>query len=734
MTVSRIQTNFGVMRVTLVAVLVSIVVLSAGADATGLLQDMSSFRMMGSRADGTAGEKLASDYIVDRLDELGIPFERQSMTNLERGHSFSDNIVADIPGTLPGLFILAAPIDNGSYAVSLLLELASQLVIQPPNHSIRLLFLGAERGPTQFHPYGSRSAIENTEADTQTFTLYLDSEQVPRFWRMRVGGNRIVAPYWFVKVAGNVFGSEFLSFRLRGTDVQVARLGLQGDTGPLTAWIESGIPTILLEGFGSVSGTEQTRNILKILGAIRTLDQRIAGIPDFNERNYVFFRPVQGMMPRGVPELTIVSIFLIVVTGVLVVLLLQARDVRLNFKRFSGYWWTWPLLLIMVFLFLFLSTLVIEETTLIADFPDIWIHAPGIFIFFKLTMAGSISLIFLLLMRGLPLPRSPHYYSYAAVGSSMLSLLVITSFDVTLTAYPLWTLINLILFTATRKEHRKAIFLTSSVLPYVIGLVVIVSEPYRTIIRSLIFSRIAGNIVITLLLLPLIFAFTSMSYWRHHYHRTRKSILTPVTTITLSLSALVTLVWILGLTPYNAENPQPVMLTDTINLNDRSRRLELESPRPVGDATLTLGSVNYPLENIGRNAEVRTTLSSIPLEVDKSSRTFLGRRTETVRIVGEKNPQSLTLRLHSNRPFTLHEASQPFDMNPAGTNAEIYVGLNPPLPFELRFTVNANAELVLDTEIRWDNPENPPGIVRADLKAETSRVARLETALDPNGN
>ncbi len=295
-------------------------------------------------------------------------------------------------------------------------------------------------------------------------------------------------------------------------------------------------------------------------------------------------------------------------------------------------------------------------------------------------------------------------------------------------------MINLILFTATRREHRKALFLGSSVFPYLIGLVVIISEPYRTVIKSLIFSRIAGNLTVTLLLLPLIFAFSSMSYWRHHYHGTRKSILTPVATITLSLSALLTLIWILSLSPYNNENPQPVRLTDIINLNDGSRRLELESPKPVGSATLTLDRVDYPLDNIGRRAEVRTSLIHVPLEVEKSSRTFLGRRTVIVTISGEKNPQSMALRLYSNRPFTLHEASQPFDMNPAGTSAELYVGLNPPFPFELRFTVNANADLLLDTEVRWDDPQNPPGIIRANLKAQASRVAQLETALNSNAN
>ncbi len=416
------------MRFIFAAVFLTLLVFSATADTTGLFQDMAVFHAMGTRADGTTSEDLASDYIAKRLEELSIVYRRQSLTTLERGHSFSENIIADIPGTSRGVFVLAAAVDNGAFTTSLLLELAARLAVHPPNHSIRLLFLGAERGPTQFHPYGSRAAIEEMLSDEPIFALYLDSEQVPRIWRMRVGGNRIVAPYWLVNETSRVFNSEFLPFRLRGTDVQVARLGLQGDAGPLAAWLESGIPTILLEGSGSITGTDRIQNSSSILDAIRTLDQRIERIPDFNERNYVFFRPIQGMVPRGVPEIIIVTVFLIVVTLVLVVLLLQARDVRLNIKRFSAYWWTWPLVFIMVFLFLFLSTLIIEETTLIADFPEIWIHAPGIFIFFKLAMTAAFSLIFLLLMRGLPLPRSPHYYSYAAVGSSMLSLMVVTAF------------------------------------------------------------------------------------------------------------------------------------------------------------------------------------------------------------------------------------------------------------------------------------------------------------------
>lgn len=704
--------------------LFSIVPLTASSD------DVENYRTVLSgfkdRSDGTEGERAAINYIAKFLDENYIPFEHRPLDSGDRGHSFSSNLIATIPGSRPERIVLASPIDGGAYSTALLLELASVLTINPPKHTIVLAFLGAERGETEFHPYGSRLAAEMMSGQEDLFVLYLDSEVVPELWQFQIGGNGTVSPYWLVEKTVQIISSEFIPYRMRGTDIHAARIGLQGDVGPLASWLEADIPSIRLTGEGEAEQREKNRLITRFLSAMRTLDMDFNAIPEEEERTYLFLRPLSNSVPKLIPELPFIGVFLALSAILLTIPLFQLRSIRLNLHRFSRFWWTWPLLFIMVFLFLFLSTLIVEESILLANFPDLWKHAPGIFIFFKLTVTGALALNFILITQGLPLPRSPHFYSYGAVFTVVIFLLVLLALDVTMAIYPLLILVILLVFIITKNVRRKTFLLLLAQVPYLMGAIVVVKEHYYPILHFMLLNRIGANIILTLTLLPLIFGIVSLSYWRIHYQQIRFIIITPAATLTLSLVAISTLIWILGLHPYGPNSPQPVELIDDIDLINGSRKLELNSPGPIGDTVLSLDGIDYALEDIGRTAEIQTQPSIRPLEIDEISRTFLGRRTVAVTIRGDADPSSLELTLHSPSPFTLHEANYPFGMSPTGTTATIYMGANPPFPVVLEFTVNGDAQLNLTAVASWNNPIDPPSVNRTDLEDTILRRARTE--------
>jgi len=717
------------MRYVFLAVILSLIVQISGASPSEIESDMNYLSSLGSRADGTEGEKQAFSYIAEQLKVLGIPFKRQSLDREKRGHSFSQNIIAEIPGSSPGTYIISAPVDGGAFAAALLLDLADKFRSDPPEKTIILAFLGAERGESAFHPYGSRNAASLLYREENIFSIYLNSEVPPRTWELKIGGNGKVAPYWFTRTLSSVLSSSFIPFKLRGTDIQVARLGLQGDVGPLQIWLDSDIPTILFEGSGTVEMKDAERQIRHFVNALVSLDKELKVIPEDMESIYIFLRPFPGFIPRSLSELPYISVSLAVSALILLMILLRLRDVRLNLRRFSRHWWAGPLLFVIVFLFFFLSTLIVEETLLLADFPDIWIYAPGTFVFFKIAVAAALSLNFILITRGLPLPRSPHFYSYAAIITSGLASLVFSALDITLTAYSLWTIINMMLFTASKNIRKKSLFLLLSIIPSTMGLMVIIREPYTMIIRSLLLSRISASLILTLLIFPIILGVTSLSYWRLHYDRVRHSVLTPAATLALSLSSIITLFWILGLNPYSTEKPQPLEIIDSIDLVHGDRRLEISSPGPIGNTDLYLDGQVYPLENLGRTADVRMPFNRKPLSVESQSRSFLGRRTISVTVSGESNPESLTVYLNSAKPFTLHEANFPYEMTPAGTSAEIFIGENPPFPISFKFTVNNDAELIFSVTGKWLHPEDPPVISRPDIMDTSLRTAHLEASI-----
>jgi hypothetical protein len=262
-----------------------------------------------------------------------------------------------------------------------------------------------------------------------------------------------------------------------------------------------------------------------------------------------------------------------------------------------------------------------------------------------------------------------------------------------------------------------------------VGLAVIVGEPYTEIIRSLLLSRINGSLMLTLILYPIVLIISSINYHKHHYQRSRSNRTTSAATLLISLSALVTLTWILNLNIFNSRRPQTVVLIDNINLSNGDRRLEIVSPAPIGNATLRLDGREYMLEDLGRRAEVRMPFNRNPLTVDSESRNFLGRRSIRTTLSGEANPAGLVVTLRSDRPYTLHEANYPYEMSPSGTSAEIFIGDNPPFPITLRFTVNGDASLILTAIAKWNDPADPPTIDGKSLSGRSKRTARLETGI-----
>lgn len=679
--------------------------------------------------EGTQAEKDAFNAAAEYLDSLGISYIRRSLGESERGHSFSEILTAVVPGASSDRFILAAPMERGDYSAALLLETASQLTVNMPKHTVELNFLGGERGRTPFHPYGSVMASSGVSDPSAAFVLYIDAHRTPETWRLGIGGEGTVTPFELIRELLRVMESASIPHRFREADIHLAHLGLQDEQWPLSVWLKAGIPAICLKGSGEVPASIRDERMDRMVNALLVLDKKMQRIPGDWKNIYTYIRPFKAVPAVFIDELSYMTGLLILFALLLITVLAQSRRVHSNFRRLARFWWTLPLLFFMVFLFLFLAALFIEEAGLLADFPTLWTHAPGTFVFFKITVAVSIILIFILIARGLPLPRDPHFYSYSAVITAGLFTLVFSALDITLTSHAVWTDAAFLLFTLSRSLRLKLLFLISALLPYAAWLAVILYQPYTAVLEFLLLNRINGNLVLTLILLPFVLAFTSLSWSGSHGNSKSSRMIIHAAILISSLSAALTLFWILRLTPYGPGSPQPVTLEDRIDMVRGERRLMLSSPGPLGRAELILDGIAYPLDNIGRRTEIRTPLNRAPLEIRGDSRRFLGRRTIRVLISGEANPVELTLRLRSEKPFTIHDAGMPFEIASSGTAADILVGGNPPFPFEFQLTVNGDAELVLSARCVWNNPEDAPSVNREDVLVRTRRAAYTELSL-----
>ncbi len=696
------------------------------ADTAELLSFHTQLRGYGARLEGTEEEVMAFDAVAERLNYLGLSYTRRTLDENSRGHSFSVILEATVPGRSSEHFILASPMEQGAFSTALLLEIAENLAMTTPQHTISLCFLGGERGDTPYHPYGSRYLIDTIQPESGVFALYIDAETVPETWDVRIGGNGVVAPYWLAKPLTDSLHTDSINHRLRGTDIHVANLGLQGNLGSYSPWLEAGIPSVYFQGKGSAGKQSANAEISRFVRTLLDLDHLITRDPEKQESTYLFLRNFAEMRPRYIRELPFVIMASGFVSLLSVLILLRFRMVLLNFKRFSRYWWTLVLLYFLVFLFLFLTTLIIEEILHFTDFPTLWTYSAGSFLFFKFTVIAALSLNLILLTHGIPFPGAPHFYSYTAVSSSFLLTLILMLLDITLAVYSTWITGALLLFAAVKNFKVKIFFLILASSPYIAVLAVVLTHPYMAVLEFLLLNRISGNLLNTLALLPLILALASLSYWKSHYRGLHQSTIVSPVALIINLAAIFTLIWLSKLAPFNSENPQPVKLIDNIDLVNNERWLELESPGTIDANEAIIDRQYYSIDKPGREVRIDTQMNRVPLEINSNSFLFPGRRTININLAGEMNPARLQLELNSDTPFTLHSASMPFEMASSGQTATIFIGDNPPFPFSFNLTISHSTDVSFSVTAVWNNPQDPPALKQqSGLQLQAQRIARI---------
>jgi hypothetical protein len=130
-------------------------------------QHLEALTAIGPRPAGSEGARQARAYLRDALGALDLEVHEQRLTRTPPGGGLPVeivNLVAVIPGSLPGLFVLAAPYDtrrfesfrfvganDGGSGAALLLELAQVFAVSPLPYTTWIVFLDGEalpRGPS----------------------------------------------------------------------------------------------------------------------------------------------------------------------------------------------------------------------------------------------------------------------------------------------------------------------------------------------------------------------------------------------------------------------------------------------------------------------------------------------------------------------------------------------------------------------------------------------------------
>ncbi len=224
---------------------------------------------IGPRPAGSKSELTAAQYISYVLNQNGWKVREQPFSKVVIRESSvlkqeqevelinSQNIIAELPGTLPDTIVggahydsanLNAPgaIDNAS-GVGVLLELARVLSKEPHQETYQLIFFGAE----EYGLVGSQ--YYTTQADLSAVRWMLNVDMVGTPLEIDVAGIKSTPPELIKQVAALASDSG-IPFKLNRDFIMMTRESSHGGASDFSSFLDKGIPALGLGIYGRPAG------------------------------------------------------------------------------------------------------------------------------------------------------------------------------------------------------------------------------------------------------------------------------------------------------------------------------------------------------------------------------------------------------------------------------------------------------------------------------------------------
>ncbi|MBF9015544.1 MULTISPECIES: Zn-dependent exopeptidase M28 [unclassified Oceanispirochaeta] len=655
---------------------------------------------MDQRSEGSDEEQAVFSFIEDYLISKDISFEKQSLDDVEDRHSFSQNLIVRIPGIIEDEFIIAAAVDSyeesGKTAMNpaLALSFINEWSERKPALSLTFIFTSGDTISRGF--LGSHNFLNNYSFSNPAALLYLnlsDNKMLPEIFGSMEYLN---TPEWFMEENREALQQAGLEYRIDSTALLINRAGLDTKQLAFSEFLNEDIPSISLLS-SSLEGTDIDANPGQYFQYLHNmLTQLAGGIPETWENHYIYVGLRRDVLFH-ISEIQVLLFFMIAVSFSMLFPLFQERRISLNFKKFRKQLWTIPVIIFLCFLFFMLTTLMLEELLLFLEYKFIWELYPLYFFLLKGSGAIFLSILFINVMRGLPFPRNPHFYSYIAFIISLINLVIVLFISISFTPIMLLSLISVFLFVSFRNKSLKRLFMILSILPQFLVLIFLFSRDYTGVYEFFILSRVRGNWLLTFLTLPFICQLSSLSFYHHHYDKSRQEAKTALMTFTLGLSTAFLIYYSAQLNPYDKGYLQIVQLEDVMNLDRNIRELSLSSTDDMGSGFIIHNDKVIPLEDGGENLRIQGDVIESSLETIWESNEFLDRRLIDLTIESLLEPEEIILELKSDAPLVLYDCPFPYEIQPDLRSGRIYIGLNPPMPLNipLVFSKNSKPDLLI---------------------------------------
>ncbi len=640
------------------------------------------FQAQSPRPEGSEREARAFEYIQGYLEDWGIDYERQSLDSLEGAHSFSYNLIVQLPGVAEANFILAVKMDSygegGDFNPALALAFLEGWRQRPPPLNLTLLFTSADRPERNF--LGSRGFLDQYNYALPTVLFYLNLQSLDRLPLLGVSSPGSTTPSWYLEDLRRLLEKRKIPYDFVPSELTVNKLGIPTVNRGLGLYLEEEIPALTLASGppgGPLPEAEEWLAFLEdLMGAYSQ------GFPSNWEQNYLYLP--QGEEFYFLSEYRLVLIYILLAGFVLFIPFLFQEQVFLNLRRFRSQLWTIPFWIYLGFLFLFFATLMTEEMMTLWGSQEIWRQYPLQFFLLKILLTIIPFLIFTHPLRSLPIPSSSTFYSYLASLGALINLLLISVINLPLGIPMLGSLLFTFAFTISPKRWKRGLFLFLHLLPQIFLVYYFFQENYTAIYEQFLLSRIGGNWVLALLSFPAIMMLFSLVIQRYGIKGSYQEIWVALLTVVLTILFLGLALFSSTLPPFSEEHPHRIYLEDFFDLNKDSREVRvLGEEAEIGPGSLSYKGTRIPFQGNSQELRIKGEIKDYPMTINWQSQEFLERTLVNLRIEIFSPVEELQLELLSEEPIILYDSPFPYEIQPNLKKGLIYVGLNPPFPLEL---------------------------------------------------
>ena len=251
--------------------------------------------------------------------------------------------------------------------------------------------------------------------------------------------------------------------------------------------------------------------------------------------------------------------------------------------------------------------------------------------------------------------------------------------------------------------------------------------------RVILLSRVKGNIVLALVILPFLFMIIRLDLLFRHPRRRRGITVVRALETALGAATAALFVFLAVFRVYAPGNPQPISVTENMNLSSNKSLVEVTSPAPIGKISLSAPDLTEAISTRARRYSTTVTGTKPVLQEQISTSSFLDRKRIDLRIEPDGKPYRVSVELSSREQIVIFDSNFPFSYSSTGKQATIHIGANPPFPLDVQFTLPQAANVEVGLKLTYTTLPFAIKVSGKDISVQRSLVVSKTLSVGAGG-